>query len=86
MWLSCSSSPVTIRWPSISLALFACYTNPTTATLFLGGDCSQPPFSPGNSTVKLTLYQSVIFDSASLCVFLLWFQSLSETLGGEYLR
>lgn len=91
MWLCCSSSPVIIRWSNksshlISLALLACYTHPTTATLFLGGDCSQPPFSPGSSTVQLTLYQSVIFDNPSLCVCFLWFQSLSETLGGECLR
>lgn len=85
MWLCCSSSPVAIRWSNrsshiISLALSACYTNPATATLFLGADCSQPLFSPGNSTVMLTLYQSVIFDNPSLCIFFLWFQSLSETL------
>lgn len=50
--------------------------------LFLSGDCSQPFFSSANGAVMVRHYQNVIFDNPGT-IFFLWFQSLSETLGGE---
>lgn len=75
-WLFCSSSPVNIRWSNksyylTSLALLTRWTNPTTATLFLRGNCSQPFFSSANSAVTVRLCQSVIFDNPSLYIFLM---------------
>lgn len=75
-WLFCSSSPVNIRWSNksyylTSLALLTRWTNPTTATLFLRGNCSQPFFSSANSAVTVRICQSVIFDNPSLYIFLM---------------